>query len=165
MFGIGSTELLVILVVALVVLGPKSLATISRSLGKAMGEFRRVSTDFQRTLNAEAAQEEEEARRKKAAEKAAKVAAEAEAAKADRLERSASGETAATEPAPTPETPVADAAPSTAAPRPEAAAEAAAPLQLSRTRGVGRRAGETNHSVIRKLPPSVQSESCPTQTW
>ena len=45
------------------------------------------------------------------------------------------------------------------------AAEAAAPLQLSRTRGVGRRAGETNHSVIRKLPPSVQSESCPTQTW
>ena len=46
-----------------------------------------------------------------------------------------------------------------------AAAEAAAPLQLSHTRGVGRRAGETNHSVIRKLPPSVQSESCPTQTW
>lgn len=55
MFGIGSTELLVILVVALIVLGPKSLASVSRSLGKAMGEFRRVSTDFQRTLNAESA--------------------------------------------------------------------------------------------------------------
>ena len=50
MFGIGSTELLVILVVALIVLGPKSLANVSRTLGKAMGEFRRVSTDFQRTL-------------------------------------------------------------------------------------------------------------------
>lgn len=70
MFGIGSTELLVILVVALIVLGPKSLASISRSLGKAMGEFRRVSTDFQRTLNAEVEQEEQE-KRKKEAEKAA----------------------------------------------------------------------------------------------
>lgn len=87
MFGIGSTELLVILVVALIVLGPKSLATVSRSLGKAMGEFRRVSTDFQRTLNAEAAQEEEEERRKLAREKAAKTAEAAEAAKAARQER------------------------------------------------------------------------------
>lgn len=58
MFGIGSTELLVILVVALIVLGPKSLASVSRTLGKAMGEFRRVSTDFQRTLNVEAAEED-----------------------------------------------------------------------------------------------------------
>lgn len=75
MFGIGSTELLVILVVALIVLGPKSLATVSRSLGKAMGEFRRVSTDFQRTLNIEAAEAEErekaEDRRKAARENAA----------------------------------------------------------------------------------------------
>lgn len=104
MFGIGSTELLVILVVALIVLGPKSLASISRSLGKAMGEFRRVSTDFQRTLNAEVAQEEDEERRKKAAEKAAKTAAEAEAAKAARQERTASGEGTPTEEAAAPET-------------------------------------------------------------
>ncbi|MBD5627222.1 MAG: twin-arginine translocase subunit TatB [Desulfovibrio sp.] len=71
MFGIGSTELLVILLVALIVLGPKSLAKVSRSLGKAMGEFRRVSTDFQRTLNAESAEadmrEQEAARRRKEA--------------------------------------------------------------------------------------------------
>lgn len=64
MFGIGSTELLVILLVALIVLGPKSLASASRSLGKAMGEFRRVSTDFQRALNVEAAREEERQREK-----------------------------------------------------------------------------------------------------
>lgn len=70
MFGIGSTELLVILLVALVVLGPKSLASVSRSLGKAMGEFRRVSTDFQRTLNAEVAREEEDEKQRKAAEAA-----------------------------------------------------------------------------------------------
>lgn len=58
MFGIGSTELLVILVVALIALGPKSLAGLSRSLGRALGEFRRVSTEFQRALNAEVAREE-----------------------------------------------------------------------------------------------------------
>ena len=80
MFGIGSTELLVILVVALIVLGPKSLASVSRTLGKAMGEFRRVSTDFQRTLNAESAEADirekaEEQRRKAAAEKDAPTAA------------------------------------------------------------------------------------------
>lgn len=73
MFGIGSTELLVILVVALIVLGPKSLASISRTLGKAMGEFRRVSTDFQRTLNAEVEQEEQKKRKKEAEAQAAKA--------------------------------------------------------------------------------------------
>lgn len=58
MFGIGSTEFIVILLVALLVLGPKSLAKITRTVGKYMGEFRRVSTEFQRTLNVEAAEEE-----------------------------------------------------------------------------------------------------------
>ncbi|MDR3358619.1 MAG: twin-arginine translocase TatA/TatE family subunit [Desulfovibrio sp.] len=67
MFGIGSTEFLVILLVALIVLGPKSLAGIARTMGKAMGEFRRISTDFQRTLNAEAAQEKELERKKRQA--------------------------------------------------------------------------------------------------
>lgn len=68
MFGIGGTELLVILVVALLVLGPKSVPQIARTLGKAMGEFRRVSTEFQRTLNVEIAVEED-AKLKKQAEK------------------------------------------------------------------------------------------------
>ncbi len=72
MFGIGSTELLVILLVALIVLGPKSLSGLSRTLGRIVGEFRRVSTDFQRTLNAEAAAEElKEQEKKKAAEASA----------------------------------------------------------------------------------------------
>ncbi len=66
MFGIGSTELLVIFIVALVVLGPKSLPGIAKTLGKVMGEFRRVSTDLQRTMNAEIAQEEHDQRKKEA---------------------------------------------------------------------------------------------------
>ena len=73
MFGIGSTELLVILVVALLVLGPKNLPKVAHTLGRAMGEFRRVSTEFQRTLNTEIAFEEQ-------AEKAKARKAEAEKA-------------------------------------------------------------------------------------
>ena len=85
MFGIGSTEFLVILLVALLVLGPKSLSKISRTVGKYMGEFRRVSTDFQRTLNAEVAEEE----RKDAREAVRRKAEAARAARARREEAKA----------------------------------------------------------------------------
>ncbi len=82
MFGIGSTELLVILVVALLVLGPQQLPKIAQTLGKAMGEFRRMSTDFQRTLNTEiafeeAAQKRREEEKKTLAESAAPATPEA----------------------------------------------------------------------------------------
>ena len=52
MFGIGMPELLVILVVALIVLGPKRLPEIARSLGRGMAEFRKASNEFTRTLSA-----------------------------------------------------------------------------------------------------------------
>ena len=72
MFGIGGTEFLVIMVVALLVLGPKKLPELARTLGKFVGEFRRVSTEFQRNLNTEVAfeesRQEHEARKVKAAE-------------------------------------------------------------------------------------------------
>lgn len=42
MFGIGTPEVIVILLVALVVLGPKKLPEIARSLAKGIREFRRA---------------------------------------------------------------------------------------------------------------------------
>ena len=39
-FGIGATELIILLVVILVVFGPKRLPEMGRSLGKGMREFK-----------------------------------------------------------------------------------------------------------------------------
>jgi TatA/E family protein of Tat protein translocase len=46
MFGIGMPELLLILAVALIVLGPKKLPDLARALGKGMAEFRRATDEL-----------------------------------------------------------------------------------------------------------------------
>jgi len=46
MFGIGMPELLLILALALIVLGPKKLPELARALGKGMAEFRRASDEL-----------------------------------------------------------------------------------------------------------------------
>ncbi|MEE3332012.1 MAG: twin-arginine translocase TatA/TatE family subunit [Myxococcota bacterium] len=53
MFGIGPQELLVIMIVGLLVLGPKRLPEIARSLGRGMAEFRRASSDLRQSLSLE----------------------------------------------------------------------------------------------------------------
>lgn len=51
MFGIGMPELIVILAVALIVIGPKKLPDLARSLGRALNEFKRASRDFKDSLD------------------------------------------------------------------------------------------------------------------
>jgi Tat protein translocase TatB subunit len=48
MFGIGMTELMVIFVIGLLVLGPKRLPELARSLGRSLAEFRRASNEMRR---------------------------------------------------------------------------------------------------------------------
>jgi TatA/E family protein of Tat protein translocase len=64
MFGpLGFPELIFILVLALLIFGPKKLPEIGRTLGKGLAEFRRATDDLKRTINTEVALEEEKTRR------------------------------------------------------------------------------------------------------
>ena len=46
MFGIGMPELLLILALALIVLGPKKLPELAKALGKGLAEFRRATDEI-----------------------------------------------------------------------------------------------------------------------
>lgn len=62
MFGIGMPELVIIMVIALVVMGPQKLPELARSLGKGLAEFKRASNDFKRSMDEEAGDAEEKQR-------------------------------------------------------------------------------------------------------
>lgn len=51
MFGIGFTELFLILIVALIVIGPDKLPGIAKALGKAFIEFKRASEEVRRSIS------------------------------------------------------------------------------------------------------------------
>ncbi|MDF1554901.1 MAG: twin-arginine translocase TatA/TatE family subunit [Deferrisomatales bacterium] len=49
----GMTEILLVLALALIVIGPKKLPGLARSLGRGLAEFRRATDDLQRTIHQE----------------------------------------------------------------------------------------------------------------
>jgi Tat protein translocase TatB subunit len=53
MFGLGMPEILLILAIALIVIGPQKLPELAKTLGRAMGEFKRSAQDFKRSIDME----------------------------------------------------------------------------------------------------------------
>ena len=51
MFGIGMPEMLLILAIALIVIGPKKLPDLAKSLGRAMREFKKATNEFKETMH------------------------------------------------------------------------------------------------------------------
>ena len=50
MFGIGMPEMLLILAIALIVIGPKKLPDLAKSIGRAMGEFKKATNEIKQSM-------------------------------------------------------------------------------------------------------------------
>ena len=69
--SIGMPELIIILVLALIIFGPRKLPELGRSLGKSIGEFKRASNELRSTLEEEIRIEEQREQQQKQAQPAA----------------------------------------------------------------------------------------------
>jgi TatA/E family protein of Tat protein translocase len=66
MFGpIGMPELIVIMVIALIIFGPRKLPELGRSLGRSLNEFKRASNELKHTLDEEIRVEEQRSERQR----------------------------------------------------------------------------------------------------
>lgn len=54
MFGIGTSEILIVLLIALLILGPKEIPKIARTIGRGMRELERAKNEFRQSIEFEA---------------------------------------------------------------------------------------------------------------
>ena len=75
MFGpIGMPELIVIMVIALIIFGPRKLPELGRSLGRSLNEFKRASNELKHTLDEEIRVEEQRSTERQTAPEAPRPA-------------------------------------------------------------------------------------------
>ncbi|HYM24468.1 MAG TPA: TatA/E family twin arginine-targeting protein translocase [Vicinamibacterales bacterium] len=65
--SIGMPEMIIILVIALIIFGPRKLPELGRSLGKSLAEFKKASNELRNTLEEEIRLEEQKDQKEKAA--------------------------------------------------------------------------------------------------
>ena len=53
MFGVGSSELVIILIIALLILGPKEIPKVARTIGKGMRELQRAKDELKKNIEFE----------------------------------------------------------------------------------------------------------------
>jgi sec-independent protein translocase protein TatB len=144
MFDIGWTELLVLGAIALIVVGPKDLPGLLRTLGQAAGKARRMAREFQSSM--EDAAREVDMSELRDVQKSMKdwnqrIGGESPKKFAERMAKQAEGTGAKGAAAPASgETPAAEAAPADPAPQPPAASASEPPV--SRAEAAGRSAAE-----------------------
>lgn len=63
MFGIGTTEVLIVLVIALLLLGPKEIPKIARTIGRGMRELERAKDELKQTIEFEADKDDDSAKK------------------------------------------------------------------------------------------------------
>ena len=68
--SLGFPELLIIMVIALIIFGPRKLPELGKSLGRSLNEFKKASTELQNTLEQEIRIEEQKESTAAAAKKA-----------------------------------------------------------------------------------------------